>query len=96
MDLFVRRTFNGLGRVTYCHTRLICRRAWCGGDVVLAALPHAAVSSRDRYALHLPPKLKSSNNVTLSAFVQAPTLPASEKLASPASITFVPSKVTVK
>src|ERR1700737_2502866 len=48
------------------------------------------------YVFHLPPKLKSSNNVTLSAFVQTPPLPASEKLVSSASITLVPSKLTVK
>jgi len=37
--------------------------------------------------------VKSSNTVMLSALVQTPTLPASEKLSSVASMTFLPSKM---
>src|SRR5204863_1156524 len=46
-------------------------------------------------ALHLLPYVKSSNKVTLSALVHTPTLPAFAKLSSVASITLLPSNVTV-
>ena len=45
---------------------------------------------------YLVPKLKSSKSVTLSAFVQTPTFPASLKVSSCHSKAFLPSSVTVK
>src|SRR6266568_963634 len=45
---------------------------------------------------HLPPYVKSSNNVTLSALVHTPTLPASLNVASFHSMAFFPSNATVK
>src|SRR6266480_3826316 len=47
-------------------------------------------------ALHLLPYVKSSNNVTLSALVHTPTLPASLNVSSAHSMAFFPSNVTVK
>src|SRR5204862_5517985 len=44
----------------------------------------------------LPPKLRSSKRVTLSAFVQTPTPPASLKVSSSTSNSLSPLKNTVK
>src|SRR5204863_6912811 len=46
--------------------------------------------------VYLEPYAKSSNNVTLSALVQTPTMPASLNFSSSHSMAFVPSRVTVK
>ena len=105
MDLFISRTSTALPRyllpyATFMSTFLSETRRDLMGVVVTLVLPSCraprVLLGHAAHAFHLPPKLKSSNNVTLSAFVQTPTLPASEKLVSSASITLAPSKVTVK
>jgi hypothetical protein len=45
--------------------------------------------------LHLSPQVKSSKSVTLSAFVQTPTLPASANVLSSTSKSLSPLKKTV-
>src|SRR5215471_2931686 len=79
LQLAVATAFDPHRRQTY--GSVLCRQV----EIQIAFVCHRRIN-------YFPPKLKSSNSVTLSALVQTPTEPASLNVSSLASIATLPSK----
>src|SRR5262249_11304407 len=82
LQLAVATAFDPHRRQTY--GSVLCRQV----EIQIASVCHRRIK-------YFPPKLKSSINVTLSALVQTPTAPASLNVSSLASMTTLPSKLTL-
>src|SRR6266550_8418888 len=65
------------------------------GGAWIKAERHKQGTVQERVS-HLPAYVKLSNSVTLSAFVQTPTLPASVNVVSSTSNRCLPSKLSLK
>src|SRR5262249_41769178 len=69
---------------------------YCFVPVLFLPCPTPIITSVSRGVNYLGPYMKSSNSVTLSAFVQTPTFPASLNVSSSHSTAFWPWNVTAK